>query len=109
MTSYNQKSLLLNVLNEICERLNIRDSSLIFLNYQFTNEQIRDLYQYLTLKDSLESTVESFELSQELMSIQPELPQEAAETMATELIEAFKTEEKFENVWVKKGAGSKPI
>lgn len=43
MESYTKKSLLLDVLNEVCGQLNIKVSSLIFLNYEFTNEQIRDL------------------------------------------------------------------
>ena len=100
MESYTKKSLLLDVLNEVCGQLNIKVSSLIFLNYEFTNEQIRDLYQYLTLKYSLALTVEAFELSQELISIKPNLGEDQAEDMASQLIDALRKEGRFENAWV---------
>lgn len=45
-------------------------------------------------------TVEAFELSQELISIKPDLGEDQAEDMASQLIDALRKEGRFENVWV---------
>ncbi|MCT4486387.1 hypothetical protein [Levilactobacillus parabrevis] len=91
---FSTNMLTLEVLDAICDRLGIRPSALIFLDHDFSSDEITALETYLTQRSLGHVKTTMSNLTAQLLTIKTFTP-EAAQTIARELCTAWLQEDRY--------------
>ncbi|MFD1125761.1 hypothetical protein ACFQ22_10410 [Lentilactobacillus raoultii] len=95
MEVFTEKALLLEVLNTICDKLEIKSSALVFLNRSYSDSDIQNLFSFLAKIEIKKSPVTSNQLASEIQKIKPDTSLQTAQRTVDELITAFQSENRF--------------
>lgn len=91
---FSTNMLTLEVLDAICDRLGIRPSALIFLDHDFSSDEITALETYLTQRSLSRVKTTMNDLTAQLLTIKTFTP-ETAQTIARELCTAWLQEDRY--------------
>jgi hypothetical protein len=92
---FSTNMLTLEVLDAICDRLGIRPSALIFLDHDFSNDEVAALETYVTQRSLGRVKTTMTDLTAQLLTIKPTFTPEAAQTIARELCTAWLQEDRY--------------
>jgi len=93
MTIFSRETLLLNVLNELAEKTNLKSSDLVFLNYDFSNQEITDLMAVLSEKQLKKAPITDQEFEKIVAVAKPDL--QGIHSVCQQLVTTFIAEERF--------------
>ncbi|WP_407888283.1 hypothetical protein [Levilactobacillus sp. N40-8-2] len=86
--------LTLEILDAICERLENRPSALIFLDHEFSNNEITVLEDFLTQRTLSHIKTPVADLANQLHAVKPTFTPETTRMLARELSTAFLQEDR---------------
>ncbi|KRL42515.1 MULTISPECIES: hypothetical protein [Lacticaseibacillus] len=94
----NDRILILDVLGRINKKLNIHSSSLLYLEFGFTESEIDELNQFMMTQMIADHTVTTKALGRVIEATKPELGGEQAQSFAVRLMRAWLEEGMFKGV-----------
>jgi len=96
MDIFSKETLILNVLNSLAERTDLKSSDLVLLNFDFSGDEIRALMDVLAEKQVKRQPLSKRGLSKRVLIIKPDI--EDVETFCAELKVAFDAEGRFPDI-----------
>ncbi|MGP3639169.1 hypothetical protein [Lentilactobacillus hilgardii] len=95
MEVFTEKVLLLEVLNTVCDKLNIQSSALVFLNRSYSDSDIQTLYSFFAEIEIKKEPIKVDRIVSKIQQINPKTSDQAALETIRELKAAFKDEKRF--------------
>ncbi|MCI1986404.1 MAG: hypothetical protein LKJ69_09505 [Lactobacillus sp.] len=85
----NDRILILDVLGRITKRLNVHSSSLLYLEFGFSEDEIDELNQFMMTQMIADHTVTPKALGRVIAATKPELGDEQSQAFAVKLMRAW--------------------
>ncbi len=95
MAIFTEAALKLEILNTICDKLEIKSSALVFLNRSFSDDEIQALYTFLTKVELNQNPVTVSQIMARLQQIKPDVSEQTTKATLSELLAAFRYEKRF--------------
>lgn len=96
MGIFSRETLILNVLNSLADSEGLKSSDLVFLNFNFNEDEITKLMKFISEKQVKRIPLSKKEFIIKVRKIKPDI--EGEKNFCKELIEAFDAEERFPDI-----------
>lgn len=96
MNIFSKDALILNVLNTLAEQADLKSSDLVFLNFEFSADEIEKLMTFIGEKQVRGIPLSKAAFINEVRKIKPDIVGE--KTFCDELVAAFRAEERFPDI-----------